>query len=261
MPRTVSPRADPGSQVERVPWSVLGPQFTREWGRPGGKAMPEHMEVLGPTGSGKSFFLRRILADRVAARQTAAVYIATKPADDTIASLGWPITDTWRGVQQNPQVIFWPRTKARGPARKAYQAQKLSDLLGHLWVPDSNTIVIWDEITYIERLRRDIADDVEMYLREGRTMGITNILGKQRPQGVTREMHAETSWVVSFQPADRADAERTAELFGAKKEFVPLLEGLDLERHEFLIQYRKARVTYVSWIDDGPGPPAPRNPR
>jgi hypothetical protein len=237
-----------------VPWSVLGPQFTADWGRPGGRTEPEHLEILGPSGSGKSFFLGRILRDRVRRRASAAVYIATKPADKTILSLGWPVVDTWREVQKHDQCVFWPRTKALGSRRRAFQAERIRDLLDHLWVPDSNTVVIWDEMAYIESLDRDIADTAEMYLREGRTMGITNVLGKQRPQGVTREMHAETSWVVSFQPADRSDAERTAELFGSKRDYVPVLETLDLQRHEFLIQYRKARVTYISWIDDGSGP-------
>jgi len=242
--------------VPRAPWSEIGPGFIRDWGRPNGRTEPEHLEVLGPSGSGKSLFTVCILKQRVAAKNSGCVFIATKPADSTIRKLGWEVTQDWRGVQQHPQVVFWPRTRALGTKRKAYQAAKIQELLDRLWVPDSNNIVVWDEIAYIERLSPELRDTVDMYLREARSQGITLVMGKQRPQGVTREMHAETSWAVSFKPADHNDAERSAELFGSKKEWTPILESLNPEKHEFLVQYRKTGASYISWIDKKP----PRSP-
>ncbi len=243
----VSPDAPP--QVPRAPWSQIGDDFIREWGRPGGRTEPEHIEVLGPSGSGKSYFVARVLMDRTRRRQSHAVFVATKPADSTILRMGWPIVKDWRGVQKNAQCIFWPRTKAIGQRRRAYQEERIRDLLDHLWEPESNTVLILDEIAYIQGLSRELRDTIEMYLREARSSGITLVMGKQRPQGVTREMHAETAWVISFKPRDRNDAERTAELFGSKKEWVPVLESLDNTRHEFLIQCRRTGVTFISWID------------
>lgn len=241
--------------VPRAPWSELADDFTREWGRPGGRTDPEHLEVLGPSGCGKSYFTSRILADRARRRETHIVFIATKPADRTILALGWPIVSDWRGVQRHPQCIFWPRTAALGARRKAYQEAKIRELLDRLWHPDSNTVVVFDEIAYVQKLSPELADIIDMYLREARSSGITLVMGKQRPQGVTREMHAETRWVVSFKPSDRNDAERTAELFGSKREWVPILESLNLDDHEFLIQNRRTGVTYISWIDQPVRPP------
>lgn len=241
--------ADELPDVPRAPWSEIGPDFQREWGRPGGKVNPEHLEVLGLSGSGKSYFQARILQDRVRARGAHVVFIATKPADETIVGLGWPIVDDWRGVQQNPQCIFWPRTSATGKRREAYHERKIQDLLDRLWHPESNTIVVFDEVAYIQGLSPDLAKTVNMYLREGRSSGITLIMGKQRPQGVTREMHANTKWVVTFAMADRDDAERAAQLFGSKREWTPIIESLDADRFEFLIKCRRTGTAYISWID------------
>lgn len=236
-------------RIERVPWSELGPGFIETWGRPRGKNEPEHVQVLGPSGSGKGMFLRDILLERQRRRESHMVFIATKPADKTTLSMGWPVVDDYRGVLQHEQVIYWPRTTKLGVARKQYLAAKINDLLGRLWHPDSNTVVIWDEIGRIEKLDPEAKENVEMYFTEGRALGITNVFGKQRTQGVGRDSTANTDWKVSFRPNDLADAERNAELYGLKKEFVPVLMDLDRERFEFLIQHKLDMATYISWID------------
>ncbi len=241
--------------IPRVPWSVLGPDFIAQWGRPRGKAMPEHLEVLGPTGSGKSFLLVDILRERVRRRATSVVYIATKQADDTIGKLGWPITDKWRDVAKHDQVVYWPRTKELGVKRKAYQAAKVQDLLDRLWQPEANTTVVFDEVAYIEALSSELKATVQMYLREGRSHGLECVMGKQRPQGIQRDMHSETDWKVAFRMNDFEDNERTAQMFGAKRSFTPVLESLDRERHEFLIQHKLDGATYISWVDRPLAPP------
>lgn len=246
--------------VERIPWSVLGPEFIAQWGRPRGKTMPEHLEIVGPTGSGKSFLLVDVMKERVRRRATSMVYIATKQADSTIKELGWEVTDTWRGVTQHEQVVFWPRTKALGTRRKEYQAAKIEELLNHLWQPDANTVVIFDEFVYIEGLSREVKDLLNMYLREGRSHGLTVVAGKQRVQGTMRDMHSETDWKIAFKMNDRDDNERLAQLFGNKREWVPVIESLDRERHEFLIQHKLTGATYISWVDRPLAPKTPAKP-
>lgn len=243
------PAADGPADVERVPWSVLGPEFIASWGRPRGKTEPEHLEILGPTGAGKSFLLVQVLAERVRRRKSAVVYIATKAADKTIRSLGWPIVSTWREAQKHDQVVFWPRTSAIGAKRKAYQAARIQNLLDEMWREDANTIVVFDEIAYIELLSRDLKDTVLMYLREGRSHGITCVMGKQRCQGVQRDMHSESDWKIAFKMNDHEDNERLAELFGSKKQFLPVIESLDRDKREFLVQHKLTGTQYISWVD------------
>ena len=218
--------------------------------------MPEHLEILGPTGSGKSFLLVDIIRSRVRRRGSAVVYIATKAQDNTIGLLGWPVTDTWAGVRKHDQIVYWPRTRRIGKARQEYQAAKIENLLGNLWQPHANTVVIFDEYIYIEQLSPDLKKICQMYLREGRSHGITNVLGKQRPQGAARDMHSETDWKIAFRMNDADDNLRTAELFGRKRDYLPILESLDRERHEFLIQHKLTDTQYISWVDQPLSPPA-----
>lgn len=237
---------------------MLQKDFLRTFGRPNGRHDPEHLEILGPTGSGKTFLLVQILILMVMVRKSSVVFIATKKADRTVAALGWPIVSTWRDVRRHEQVIFWPRTSKTGRARRVYQAERIQELLDHLWVEDSNTIVVFDEFAYIEGLDADLKATLLMYLREGRSHGITCIMGKQRPQGVQRDMHSESVWTIGFRMGDRQDNERLAELYGNKRDWLPVISRLNRDRHEFLIAHQVSEAAYISWVDRPVNPASAR---
>lgn len=244
------PLASTDVDIETIPWSELGPTFIEKWGRANPKdPQPEHLEIIGTTGSGKSFLLTQILAEMVRRRNSSVIFIATKQADGTVTKMGWPIVDNWREVQKHEQVVFWPRTSLIGSARKAYQAEKIQELLDNLWQPDANTIVVFDEFVYIQGLSRDLQDTLEMYLREGRSHGITCVMGKQRGQGVMRDMHSESNWKVCFKLTDRKDMEYMSELFGNKQEWIPIMQSLNKAKYEFIIQSKIADRQYISYVD------------
>lgn len=255
-PEPVSrPEPDSLQKIERIPWSVLGPEFAVVWGRSDpNDPQPEHVEVVGVNGSGKTHFICKILQDRMVVRNTPEIIVLTKPADRTVLSLiagkTYAIVDDIQGVRRHRQCIYWPRTRKIGRERREYQAQKIEDLLDWMWVPNSNRVIYFDEIAYIESLNPDIRTTMEMYWREARSQGITMVAGKQRPQGANRHMHSETKWTVAFVPADQADKERFAELFGTKKEWLPVFEQLNPNNHEFLIRHTITRQVYISWVDE-----------
>ncbi|MDA8319081.1 MAG: hypothetical protein M0030_04595, partial [Actinomycetota bacterium] len=118
----------------RVPWSAQGPEFLRSWGRDeAGRPDPEHLEIIGPTGSGKTYLMCSMLQGRQKARNTGAVLICTKPADGTIAKLGWPIVHKWS--DRNPrdrQIVFWPQTNEMGGERRAHHERGITNLLHEL---------------------------------------------------------------------------------------------------------------------------------
>lgn len=234
---------------ERIPWSEIGPEFIAAWGQPRGKLMPEHLEILGPTGSGKSYLLVDILKERARRRRSSIIYVVTKAADSTVEALDWPIVDTWREVTRHDQCVYWPQTSKLGIERKAYQAEKIEDLINHLWKKNANTVVVLDEFVYIEDLSSELKELLAMLLREGRSHGLTMVGGKQRVQGVQRNFHSETDWKIAFRMNDRQDNERLAELFGSKREYVEIIESLDRELHEFLIQHKLTDTQYISWVD------------
>jgi hypothetical protein len=236
--------------IERIPWSELAPEFAQIWGRADpADPQPESMEVLGMNGSGKTLFVCKAVQERMIVRKTPCVFIQTKPDDKTILRLGWPVVDDPRRVRRERWCVYWPRTNKTGRERKAYQAAKIQQLLDYLWHKDSNIIVVFDDFGYTQSLNEDIRQTTEMYLREGRSSGITSVMIKQRPQRATREMHSETYWTVAFVPKDRQDMERFAELYGKKQEWMPVFDQMDPDRHEFLIKHARSRAVYISWID------------
>lgn len=243
-------RGAPPVQLERHPWSQAGAAFIREWSRTkSGKYQPEHLEILGQSGSGKSFLLVQILIAMILVRHSSVIYIATKPADETIMETDWPIVDTWRDVQKHDVCIFWPRTSKTGRARDQYMAAKIQDLLDRLWTPGANTIVVFDEIAKIESLSPDLKATVAMYLREGRSQGIVCVMGKQRGQGVQRDMHSESSWTIVFPLKTTVDREYAAGLLGGKNEWLPVLATLNKARHEFIVQHQASDTEFISWVD------------
>jgi hypothetical protein len=216
--------------------------------------MPEFVEILGQNGSGKSLWERQILLERVAARgpkTTGVVVICTKPADETIESMGWPIIDRWPPDYGKIQNVFWPKPKSgmSDEQRQDYQRGKIRSLLNDLWQPDSNMIVVFDEIAYVEQELK-LGPMLVRYYREARALGITIVATTQRPQGVTRYMHSESHWRAFFAPTDEDDAERMAQVAGGKRAYMPLLLSLDRERYEFLLVHKLTNQKVITWVDD-----------
>jgi len=252
-----------------VPWSVLEPDFTGAWGLADpGDPQPEGLEIIGQTGSGKTYLLCSALQARMVRRETPAVIICTKKADRVFARLGWPVIDRPEDVNKHPNAIYWPTTSAMGNQRKAFYDRKIGDLLESLWVEDSNRIVAFDEIGYAESLSGDMRATVQQYWREGRSLGITVVAMKQRPQGTQRDMHSETYWTAAFKPKDRGDLERWAELYGHRRDWMPVFDSLDRPAHgdrgeqrEFVIRHSRSDEAYISWIDTPLHPVDPPKPK
>lgn len=240
--------------IARVDWAELGPAVISHWGRkPNGRFMPEHLTVYGKSGNGKSYFVGYMLRMRAVVRRSHVVIVATKKADDTLTDLGWPIIDTWPPGYGEDQVIFWAKAKGISEEHLAPQRAKIKRLMDKLWVPRANTVVYWDELTYLEqdlRLKRELAT----FYREGRTNGITNVASMQRPAGVSRLAHSEAGWTVSFKPKDMDDRKRIAEVFGDRQRFMAVLGDLDAQRYEFLIRHDRTGESYISSLPNPSGP-------
>lgn len=209
--------------------------------------MPEHLEILGPTGSGKSYFERTILTERARLRGSHIVVICTKPADETLRALGWPVVTSWPPGYKKPQVLFWVKGRGLGEERKVAQRAAISDLMSKLWKKDSNIIVAFDEIAYVEQ-ELGLRTHVSTFYREGRGLGITLVASTQRPQGVSRYIHSESTWSVFFAPKDEEDAERMAQVAGNKKYYKPVLMDLDRSQREFLLVHNLTNKRYISSI-------------
>lgn len=259
-PRTPREEALSRPLPEYVPWEELGPEFFAAWGYPGGEFKPEHMAIYGQTGRGKSFFEAYILRERARLRNSRIVVIATKPADKTLTRMGWPVVSTWppktgwsKKKDHYRRVIFWAKADQLDQAAQDRQAMKIREVLQDLWVPDSNTVVVFDEVAYIE-VELKLGVIVSRYLREGRALGITVVVTTQRPANVSRTVHSETTWSVFFAPKDEEDAERLAQIAGNKTYFKRALNELDATNYEFLLVHNFTGEYFISSLPKNPKP-------
>jgi hypothetical protein len=245
---------------------VVGPDFLLAWGYPRGEFSPEHMAIYGKTGRGKSHFELWILMERARLRGSRIIVICTKAADQTILSTGWPIVASWpppsgwrHKRQDYRQVIYWPRAANLDRDGKRRQAAAIEDLLQKLWVPESNCIVVFDEIYYVENdlnmpPEYPMATYTARYLREGRSNGITVVASTQRPAGVSRYVHSETEWSVFFAPKDEEDAERMAQIAGSKLYYRRVLAELRPEHFEFLLVHNLTGQSVITSLPKNPVP-------
>lgn len=253
------PDQDPAdAELPRAPWSAVRPHFIQAWGYPQGKFNPEHLEILGPNGSGKTYAEATFLQDRVKARNSAVIFIATKTVDETIMQLGWPIVSERKKVRKHRQVIFWPRTRLVGEQRYAYLEAKIYDLLAWLWAQGIKVVVVIDEIATVEGLSARMKKLLAMFWREARSAGITLVAMKQRPQGVQRDMHSETMWIAAFKPKDEEDGFRVAQIMGSHRLWLPRLMALDADRHEFILLHVRTGQAVITWIDIPLKPATPK---
>lgn len=235
--------------LQRAPWSQVWPSFMTEWGYPAGKFNPEHMEILGPNGSGKTYFEATILQQRVEVRNSTVIFIATKPIDATISKLGWPIVSRWREVPRHRQCIFWPQTKLVGEQRKAFLEARIYELLARLWAAKAKVIVVFDEVSTVEKLSPRVRALIEMYWREARSVGITIVAMKQRGQGVARDMHSEAAWIAAFKPKHEEDGKYVGSVMGSWRTWLPVLQSLNRELHEFVLLHSVTGQAVITWVD------------
>ena len=237
--------------LPRVPWSAIRLQFIKAWGYPDGKFDPQHLEILGPSGSGKTYAEATVLQERVQLRDSAVIFIATKPLDSTIGKLGWPVVSDWKGVvkSEKRQVVFWPRTKAVGEDREAFLEARIYELLSKLWAAKAKVIVVFDEIATVEGLSRRLKKLITMYWREARSVGITIVAMKQRGQGIQRDMHSEAAWIMAFRPKHEGDSQYVGEVMGNWRRWLPILQTLQREKHEFILLNSVTGEAVISWID------------
>ena len=238
---------------EVVRWEQFARMFKRA------HRQGEHVAIVGQTGSGKSVLgvsLCKVIATRKGKDGLPArvVVLGTKPRDDTLSALGWPVVKKWPPSYGQEHCIVWPRGGDPDTAAKR-QAQVFRPLLNAIYHEGGQTVNI-DEASYFEDPLPDglgLKTTMGQYWSNARANKLTLIGATQRPRNVTRLMWSEPSWVCIFAPDDEDDWRRVAELSGAREqvlEITPQLGG-----HEFLCVRRQrdlgasGKKLYVSKVE------------
>jgi hypothetical protein len=256
---------------ERVPWSVLGPQFALQFGNSDpADPQPEHLGAYGQNGSGKSHAMGKIYQERAYVTERPSVIIAHKPVDPVLLKIGFPVANNVDQIAKlhrdgHYNVIFWPRTKLMGNARKHWYDTRITDLLDRLWASatpkqPADTDVVFDDAAFVEEDLPETFSRMKQFLREGRAPGFSVGMLKQRPQGGTRLGSSETQWTLGFRPKDDADLERWAELFGSRRDWMPVFRTVRRDKREFVLKHSVTQRAFISWMDE-PLAPLANTPR
>jgi energy-coupling factor transporter ATP-binding protein EcfA2 len=238
------------AQPTVVAWPAFQELFRRE------HRQGEHVAIVGRNGSGKSVLeleLAKVIAARRArnGRPSSVTVLVTKPRDDEVKALGWPILRKWPPSYGQEANVVWP--KARTPSTAARDARAVfRPLLDEIYHEGGQTVCI-DEAAYFEAAPPNglgLQGTMTHYWSSARSLKLTLVATTQRPRKVSVSMWTEPSWLFAFYLKDRDDLKRLADLSGQAAtvvDVVPRLGGF-----EFLCIRRQAdgrEGLYVSRVE------------
>jgi energy-coupling factor transporter ATP-binding protein EcfA2 len=223
---------------DRVSWRDVAQLFEKE------HKQGQHVGVVGPNGTGKSVLLielaklraRRRVADGNPSRVS---YLAAKPRDKTLDTLGWPIIKKWPPKYGQWHVIVWP-PYGDPETVIARHRRVFAPLLRQIFQEGFQTVVI-DEVGYFSSRAVDeglnLGGIIDKYLTVARSSELALFGGTQRPRNVPRSFWSEPKWFGIFRFEDYDDARRVAEI-GGKREGLERIITEELQDYEFLFVRR-----------------------
>jgi energy-coupling factor transporter ATP-binding protein EcfA2 len=155
------------------PWPQFMENFRWEQG--------EHISLAGETGSGKTSFTRQLLP-----RRTYVAVLGTKALSASLyrplEAMGFVTREKWDPKPADePKVIFKPPLIG-GTAGKDEQREAFREMLTSIF-EEGNWCVYLDEARYITNFL-GLKTEMELLWEQGRELGISVVMGAQRPVNV-----------------------------------------------------------------------------
>lgn len=169
----------------------------------------EHVTIIGPTGSGKSWLATLLLGIR-----SHVVVFGTKPRDETLETLerrGFRRITTWPPPALRTHVLLWPRF--RKVSDEAEQRDTFRHALEEIFAT-GRWCVYADELPYlVGRLR--LADLLELLWLQGRALRVSLVAAAQRPAWLPLAAYSQATHLFLYRPNEERDLKRLAEIGGA----------------------------------------------
>lgn len=211
------------SGIPVLPWHEFLPGFVWQQG--------EHVSIIGPTGTGKSYLGRQLLVQR-----DYVVTLGTKRRDDTLDAYlredgftrveSWPprrpVSDLVRGVKRpagwTDRVLLWPTytgdVNATRERMRVEFTKCFSDVLFN-----GNRCIDVDEMYYLCAIL-GLKDYAEEVWTQGRSSGISLLAKTQRPAWVPLFMYDQPVHLFFFADNDETNLRRVGGLGGLSSRVV-----------------------------------------
>lgn len=193
----------------------------------------EHVALIGPTGRGKTNLACHLLRVRERAHGHIMV-VSTKPADKTLLQLtnrDYQVTRDWPPSRIGTRYILSPPQ-----TKDVYETRNIhNDVLNRAF-QDVFTAGGWcvyvDELFYLSnRLKMDVW--AQELLLQGRSLGITMVVGCQRPRNVPVEVYSSATHLFVWSTNDDYDVGRLAGISNIDTNYVET-ELDSLGKHDVL---------------------------
>lgn len=185
----------------------------------------EHIAAVGDTGTGKTYLVSKL----VELRQYVVV-LRTKPDDIRF--------DGFRKARRASAMDDLYETRILLTPEHSHQMREGYEMLERVWQMGGWTVVI-DELWYVEKLLR-LSPSVERLLTQGRSKGISVIVGMQRPAQVSRFAISQCTHLFTFR-VDGRDLQTIKE--ATTPRIVPPVSSL--RRYQFAYYHRGERTVAI----------------
>jgi energy-coupling factor transporter ATP-binding protein EcfA2 len=196
-------------------------KFKNSW-EPG-----QHVSLVGPTGSGKSWLASDILGLR-----KFVLMLVTKKRDDTIAKRysDYIVMKKFSPEYSERKVIVWAKPTKLG--NFAEQQASIYDALSKIWERGGWNVYLDDVFYQSETLRLKKA--LQMLYTNMRSEDISLVGSLQRPSWVPREVLTQSSHLLFLKTRSTMDIGKMAESAGYNvRDFVTINNALRQENHDF----------------------------
>jgi hypothetical protein len=175
----------------------------------------EHIVILGPTGTGKTYIARDILAAR-----DYVIVIAIKRNDDTLTTftreLGYYREKKWPPRYAHNKVIYWYKPDDLSPEAVMKQREDVYTILNHAY-HDGGWAVLCDDTGYISTQLK-LGGQLAVLFSQARSSGISVVAVLVQPSSIAARVPTETLRQVRhylmFRYKNRKDIRLLSEITG-----------------------------------------------
>lgn len=195
-------------EIPRLPWDSFLAQFSWKQG--------EHLTLVGPTGRGKT-----TLAQELLRRRGYVIVFVTKKKDKILSQFkpsGYQQVTKADDIHPKVAKKYLLKPPFSGKESIPSQRKEFEQAL-HMGFKQGNWTIYMDEARYVcDNL--GLARDCEVNWLQGRALGLTMVVGTQRPVRIPLEAYSQATHLFFFQEKDDRNLKTIGGLGGVDNKLI-----------------------------------------